>query len=93
VGRIAEVMAEGLQELGSRIEYKANVKEILTEGSGDDQRAVGVRLADGRTYRCAPPAAGKCSSLPRGSPCRANFSWACSAVCCGQRSGSAACSE
>jgi hypothetical protein len=31
--------------------YKANVKEIVTEGSGEDVRAVGVKLADGRVFR------------------------------------------
>ncbi|KAK9809036.1 hypothetical protein WJX72_008256 [[Myrmecia] bisecta] len=51
VGRIAESLADGLQERGSFIEYKANVKQILTEGEGKDTRAVGVRLADGRVYR------------------------------------------
>ncbi|KAL4439820.1 hypothetical protein ABPG75_002821 [Micractinium tetrahymenae] len=51
VGAIPEAMAEGIQELGSYIEYKANVKEILVEGSGEEARAVGVRLADGRVFR------------------------------------------
>lgn len=51
VGAIPEAMAEGIQELGSYIEYKANVKEILVEGSGEAARAVGVRLADGRVFR------------------------------------------
>ena len=31
--------------------YKANVRKILTEGEGDKLKAVGVQLADGRTYR------------------------------------------
>ena len=30
--------------------YKANVRNILTEGDGDKLKAVGVRLADGRIY-------------------------------------------
>ena len=51
MGRIAEELAAGLQEHGSAIEYKANVREILTEGEGADTRATGVRLADGRVYR------------------------------------------
>lgn len=34
--------------------YKANVKRIVTEKQGDQVRAVGVELADGRVYRCAP---------------------------------------
>lgn len=49
VGRIAEAMAEGLQELGGRIEYKANVTAITTDP--ESGRATGVRLADGREYR------------------------------------------
>lgn len=51
VGAIPEAMADGIQELGSYVEYKANVKEILVEGSGEAARAVGVRLADGRVFR------------------------------------------
>ncbi len=31
--------------------YKANVKRILTEKHGEDVKAVGVELADGRVYR------------------------------------------
>lgn len=113
VGRIPEAMADGIRELGSYVEYKANVKvglavplvllryhrvvlallhskgcpaqgpsphsanlrafqiprcaglplhthaalawpqEIVLEGSGEDARAVGVRLADGRVFRWA----------------------------------------
>ncbi len=41
----------GIEDHGGRIVYKANVKEILTEGEGEGQRAVGVRLSDGRVYR------------------------------------------
>lgn len=44
-------MAEGLIEKGSRIEYKANVTRIVTEGEGNSVRAVGVELADGRVFR------------------------------------------
>ncbi|CAL8470057.1 g9599 [Coccomyxa elongata] len=51
VGRIGEELAAGLQERGSHIEYKANVKQILTEGDGEAARAVGVKLADGRIFR------------------------------------------
>lgn len=43
--------ADGLQEHGSSIQYKANVRRILTEGQGETARAVGVQLQDGRTYR------------------------------------------
>lgn len=31
--------------------YKANVRRILTEGEGDQLRAVGVQLLDGRTFK------------------------------------------
>ncbi len=54
VGRIAEELVAGLKEHGGAIEYRANVKEILTEGSGDAVRAVGVRLTDGRIIRSSP---------------------------------------
>lgn len=53
VGRIAEELAAGLEDYGGSIEYKANVKEIVMEGEGDAARAVGVRLADGRVFRCS----------------------------------------
>ncbi|MBW4655373.1 MAG: carotene isomerase [Kaiparowitsia implicata GSE-PSE-MK54-09C] len=46
VGRIAEALVAGLEKTGGRIEYKARVTEIVTEGD----RAVGVRLASGKTY-------------------------------------------
>jgi len=52
VGRIAEEMVAGLVECGGAIEYKANVREILTEGSDpENMTATGVRLADGRVFR------------------------------------------
>ena len=31
--------------------YKANVRKILTEGEGDQLKAVGVQLLDGRTFK------------------------------------------
>ena len=43
--------ADGLQEHGSSIQYKANVRRILTEGDGEKAHAVGVQLQDGRIYR------------------------------------------
>lgn len=43
--------ADGIEEQGSSIMYKANVRKILTEGEGDKLKAVGVQLADGRIYR------------------------------------------
>ncbi|CAD7702747.1 unnamed protein product [Ostreobium quekettii] len=51
VGKIAQELAAGLENYGGRIMYKANVKEIITEGSGEDMVAVGVRLVDGRELR------------------------------------------
>lgn len=65
VGRIPELMVEGLVERGGRIEYKANVRKILTEAGPDGQeRAVGVQLADGRVYRCAGQARGAGGGVP-----------------------------
>ena len=45
------VRADGIEEYGGSIMYKANVRRILTEGQGDQLRAVGVQLADGRTFK------------------------------------------
>ncbi len=47
VGQIAQKLVEGLENAGSQIQYKARVTEILTE----DNRAVGVKLASGETFR------------------------------------------
>jgi prolycopene isomerase len=47
VGQIAQKLAEGLEQAGSTIRYKARVTEILMERG----RAVGVRLATGEAYR------------------------------------------
>jgi prolycopene isomerase len=47
VGQIAQKLVEGLEKAGSHIQYKARVTEILTENG----RAVGVKLASGKTYR------------------------------------------
>lgn len=44
VGGIAQQLAEGLVERGGEIQYKANVKKILTK----DGKAVGVKLANGQ---------------------------------------------
>jgi prolycopene isomerase len=41
----------GITEHGGHVVYKANVKQIITEGSGEGARAVGVKLADGRVFR------------------------------------------
>ncbi|HEY9859817.1 MAG TPA: carotenoid isomerase [Candidatus Obscuribacterales bacterium] len=47
VGQIAQKLVEGLEKAGSRIQYKARVKQILMENG----RAVGVELASGKVYR------------------------------------------
>ncbi|BFM38598.1 carotenoid isomerase [Synechocystis sp. LKSZ1] len=46
VGKIAQKLVEGLEKTGGTIRYKARVTKILTE----DQRAVGVQLANGEQY-------------------------------------------
>ena len=43
VGKIAEKLVSGLERLGSKIRYKANVTEILLE----NQKAIGVKLSNG----------------------------------------------
>lgn len=47
VGQIAQKLVAGLQKKGGRIKYKARVKEIILENN----KAVGVKLADGKEYR------------------------------------------
>ncbi|MBD1858549.1 MULTISPECIES: carotenoid isomerase [Leptolyngbya] len=47
VGQIAQKLVEGLEKAGSQIKYKARVTEILIENN----RAVGVKLASGETFR------------------------------------------
>ncbi|MBD1834686.1 carotene isomerase [Cyanobacteria bacterium FACHB-472] len=47
VGQIAQKLVEGLEKVGGEIQYKARVTKILTENN----RAVGVELADGKVYR------------------------------------------
>ncbi len=47
VGQIAQALATGIEQAGSRILYRARVTEILLE----DNRAVGVKLASGEVYR------------------------------------------
>ncbi|RAL51758.1 hypothetical protein DM860_010476 [Cuscuta australis] len=46
VGEIAKSLAEGLQSQGSQILYKANVTNIIV----DNDKAVGVKLSDGRNF-------------------------------------------
>ena len=43
VGTIAEKLVSGMEKLGSKIRYKANVTEILLKG----EKAVGVKLSNG----------------------------------------------
>ncbi len=47
VGQIAQKLVEGLEKVGSKIQYKARVKKILIENG----KAVGVELATGQQYR------------------------------------------
>ena len=47
VGQIAQKLVEGLEKAGSHIQYRSRVVEILMDGN----RAIGVRLASGETYR------------------------------------------
>jgi len=52
VGRLAELLAEGIEERGGRVRYRAGVREILTEETeGGACRAVGVRMANGEVIR------------------------------------------
>ena len=44
VGTIAEKLVSGIEKLGSKVRYKANVTEILLK----DKKAVGVKLSSGR---------------------------------------------
>lgn len=48
VGRIPEVIAEGIREHGGYVEYRANVKEIVLDDNG---KAEGAKLTDGRLFR------------------------------------------
>ena len=43
VGKIAEKLVSGIEKLGSKIRYKANVTEILLK----DNKAIGVKLSNG----------------------------------------------
>jgi prolycopene isomerase len=47
VGQIAQKLVDGLEKAGGRIEYQSRVTRIVTEGG----KAVGVELANGKTYR------------------------------------------
>ena len=43
VGTIAEKLVSGMEKLGSKIRYKANVTEILLK----DEKGLGVKLSNG----------------------------------------------
>jgi prolycopene isomerase len=43
VGKIAEKLVSGIERLGSKVRYRANVTEILLE----DEKAIGVKLSNG----------------------------------------------
>ena len=43
VGKIAEKLVSGIEKLGSKVRYKANVSEILLK----DKKAIGVKLSNG----------------------------------------------
>ncbi|MBW4686564.1 MAG: carotene isomerase [Komarekiella atlantica HA4396-MV6] len=47
VGQIAQKLVEGLEKAGGKIQYQARVTKILTE----QEKAVGVQLANGKVYR------------------------------------------
>jgi prolycopene isomerase len=47
VGQIAQKLVDGLEKAGGRIEYQSRVTRIVTESG----KAVGVELANGKTYR------------------------------------------
>lgn len=43
IGMIPKILAEGIVERGGTVEYKANVKEIMTEGEGEVRGGAGDR--------------------------------------------------
>lgn len=52
VGRIPQVMVEGIEERGGQVVYAANVTKVLTERTREGKtRATGVALSDGRIVR------------------------------------------
>lgn len=50
-GAIIDALVRGLRKHGGRLELRAHVAEILTEGAGERRRASGVRLRDGSVVR------------------------------------------
>ncbi|KAL0042722.1 hypothetical protein WJX79_008803 [Trebouxia sp. C0005] len=50
VGKIAQALADGIEEQGSSIMYKVHLRKILTEGEGNKLKAIGVQLADGSVF-------------------------------------------
>ena len=49
VGEISQKLVEGLTKVGGKIEFKANVKQILIENG----KAVGVKLVNGKEYNAS----------------------------------------
>jgi prolycopene isomerase len=47
VGQIAQKLVSGLEKAGGKIHYQSRVTKIITEGG----KAVGVKLANGKTFR------------------------------------------
>lgn len=48
VGTIAKALADGLEETGNKILYKANVTEIIIEKDvNNENKAIGVKLSNG----------------------------------------------
>lgn len=50
-GAIIDALVRGLRKFGGRLELRAHVEEVLVEGTGDRQRAAGVRLRDGSVIK------------------------------------------
>lgn len=48
---VSVVYDAGVVEHGGSVVYDAHVRHILMEDGGGTQKAVGVRLADGREFR------------------------------------------
>ena len=50
---LLDVLVKRFRELGGELRMKSGVAEVLTDGAGDDARAIGVRLDDGTELRGA----------------------------------------
>jgi all-trans-retinol 13,14-reductase len=51
-GAIARAMVNAIKKTGSKVKIGTHVDKILIEKQGSKQRAIGVRLRDGRDIRC-----------------------------------------